>query len=123
MNDQEKETLYVDVDWSSTGLWSAKGNMSYERVDMPAWLRARFEFWTEWYNRWEPWNYEDDDPLSGKPDDELFDAYGLSLAIDLQRVLGASYDVHYMKTRKSANSVLAQLDIVREADPLTLSGE
>jgi len=94
-----RERVLVDLDVSSTGIWVKGGNASYDYFDLPPWLIARFEFWTWWYNRWEPWT-DKDGGKDRKPDDELFQAYGLSLAVDLQRVLGPDVEVFYIGRKK-----------------------
>jgi hypothetical protein len=95
--DTAKVILIVDTDWSSTGIWiresdGIKRNMGYERLNLPPWLVARFEYWTWWYNRWEAWTTGADER---EPDEILFEAYGYSLAIDLKRVVGGRYHVEF----------------------------
>ena len=101
---EKKAYLRVDLDWGSTGIWVldepfqkyAGGNLSdYKSLNLPYWLIERFNLWTDWYNSWEPWNKDGDS--QNEPEDELFDAYGLSLAIDLKQFLGDEYHVEYMK--------------------------
>jgi len=90
--------LRVDLDWGSTGLWvlkkpfqeTAGGNASYAAFRLPQWLIDRFDVWAQWHDAWEPWNDN-----KNEPDHELFEAYGLSLAIDLKRFLGPGYHVEY----------------------------
>ncbi len=96
---ERKAYIRVDLDWDSTGIWvldnpfqkTAGRNASYEIFSIPKWLIDRFEVWTQWYNAQEP-------RRAGKDsiDQEYFDAYGLSLAIDLKRYLGADYHIEYM---------------------------
>ena len=86
--------LMVDVDWSSTGLWvkikdDGFANTQYEYYDLPQWLLDRFNYWTELFNSQEPTTIEED------LDWDSFNAYGLSLAIDLKRVLGDGYRIFY----------------------------
>jgi len=92
----EKETLVVKLDWSSTGIWS-KGkdhysNASYDWLKLPAGLMARFEYWSWWYNRSAP---EQKDSASREPNEKFFEAYGLSIAIDLKRVVGDRFHVEF----------------------------
>ncbi len=90
--------LRVWLDWCSTGIWAidtpfqqaAGANVSYESLNLPSWLIDRFNLWTDWYNEWEPWNSN-----LNEPEEELFEAYGLSLAIDLKRFLESEYYIEY----------------------------
>jgi len=108
-----KQLLRVWCDWCSTGIWvidepmqkTAGANADYEDYDLPDWLVARFDYWTDWWNSWEPWQTRDAE------EDYLMDAYVLSLAMDLKRVLGPDYyvevagkEIHhdYDKRRKNA---------------------
>ena len=95
----------IDLDWCSSGLWMYRQgdkrwvNLDYESVEMPEWLEARFDFWTDWYNRKDPRR------SSMTPDEsEQFEAYGFSLAIDLCRHLTEnfeeSFEVRHGRTRK-----------------------
>lgn len=85
--------LAVELDWCSSGLWKYERkndrwfNLSYESVEMPDWLVARFDFWTSWMNRKDPVN----DTMS-KDESILFGAYGLSLALDLRRHVTETYE-------------------------------
>lgn len=86
--------LMVDVDWSSTGLWvkikdNGWANTDYEYYNLPSWLIDRFNYWTELFDSQEPTTIEED--LNW----DNFNAYGLSLAIDLKRVLGEKYHIYY----------------------------
>jgi hypothetical protein len=81
------DDLHVDIDWGSTGIWIEGGPLSrYSDLDLPDWLVERFRYWTGWYNSHAPWNGE-------TIDHELFDAYALSLAVDLKRVVGERHRV------------------------------
>ena len=95
----------IDLDWCSSGLWRYEQSdnrwcvLGYESVDMPEWLVARFDFWTDWYNRKEPRRFE-----MSADESEQFAAYGFSLAIDLCRHLTETFvdnfEVRYGRTRK-----------------------
>ena len=90
-----RDHLMVDHDWGSTGLWvkiegDGWANTRYEWHDVPDWLVARFDYWCELHERSAP-----DRPDPEELDEEAFDAYGLSLAIDLKRVLGPDVHVFY----------------------------
>jgi hypothetical protein len=85
------DDLHVDIDWGSTGIWIDGRNLSqYSCLNLPDWLVERFRYWTGWYNSHEPWNGE-------TIDQELFDAYGWSLAVDLKRVVGESHRIFWRK--------------------------
>ena len=92
----EKETLVVDLDYSSTGIWSKgkdhNSNASYDWLKLPAGLMARFEYWSWWYNRYEPWAKDSE---ARAPNEKFFEAYGLSLAIDLKRLVGDKFHVEF----------------------------
>lgn len=86
--------IKVEVDWSSTGIWvkiknNGWANAQYEDYDLPQWLVDRFNYWTELFNSQEPETIEND--LNW----DQFEAYGLSLAVDLKRVLGDDYNIFY----------------------------
>lgn len=93
MPSEDKLIIAVDLDWCSSGLWKYEvendrwRNLSYESVEMPEWLVARFDFWTSWMNRTDPMS----DRMS-KDESILFGAYGLSLALDLRRHLTEIFD-------------------------------
>lgn len=95
--DTETKSIYVWVDWESTGIWivdEKEGylmNADYERFGLPQELVARFKYWERWYSDAMPgWNDE-----QNKTDQKLFDAYGLSLAIDLKRFVGEKHRIIY----------------------------
>ena len=54
-------------------------------------LVERFNYWTSWYDTSKPWKRRE------LVDDQLFEAYGLSLAIDLKRVLGHDYYIEFRR--------------------------
>ena len=93
--------IRVDLDWGSTGIWlldapfqkTAGTNVAYDDFSLPSWLVDRFNVWTEWYNAWTPWKGD-----KNKPDQKAFEAYGLSLAIDLKRFLGDDHHVEFRGT-------------------------
>ncbi len=91
-----KATIYVDVDWGSTGIWIVEpglyANADYALFDLPEWLVERFDYWTWWFNGM-PFG-----GFSNQTDWEEFTAYGRSLAIDLKLVLGNEYEVRYGRT-------------------------
>ncbi|MCX6906540.1 MAG: hypothetical protein NTY01_00695 [Verrucomicrobia bacterium] len=95
----KKEGLDVDLDWGSTGIWEYSddkylhGNLSYASLRLPPWLIERFDYWTWWFNRMTP------ETGANAPDDDLFEAYGLSLAIDLKLWVGERFDVYYRKKK------------------------
>ena len=105
MPNEDVTIFAIDLDWCSSGLWMyEQGNdhwsmLGYECVDMPEWLVARFDFWTDWYNRKEPRHFE-----MSQDESEQFDAYGFSLALDLCRHLTETctetFEVRYGRTRK-----------------------
>ncbi len=77
--------VYVWVDWESTGLWIEResgglANMEYEHFDLPKDMVERFKYWTAWFSNRRP-EMED---KQNQIDDELFRAYGISLAIQLK---------------------------------------
>ncbi|MBW3138906.1 hypothetical protein KUV56_05080 [Ferrimonas balearica] len=85
--------ITVDKDWGSTGIWckvdSSWGNAKYEDFPIPNWLIDRFNYWCDWY----------DSHIFKKLDFEesewtRLEAYKLSLAIDLRRVLDSSYVIY-----------------------------
>ena len=53
-------------------------------------------YWSWWYNRWEPW---ETDSAARELNKKFFEAYGLSLAIDLKRVVGERYHVEFRGER------------------------
>lgn len=86
--------LKADIDWSSTGKWvkiknAGWANTQYEDYDLPKWLIERFNYWTEFYNSYPSETIEKDMNW------DQFEAYGISLAVDLKRVLGNEYNVFY----------------------------
>ncbi len=102
----EDVTIFaIDLDWCSSGLWIYRqgdkrwGNIDYESVDMPQWLVSRFDFWTDWYNRKDPRNFD-----MRQDESDEFAAYGFSLAIDLCRHLTETFEetfeVRNGRTRK-----------------------
>lgn len=99
------QVIVVDLDWSSTGLWSNGHGVPYDHLEIPPWLLARFEFWSWWHSRSEPWANPREGATPNGPDQALFDAYGLSLAIDLQRCLGTDYEVRYLRSNKLASGI------------------
>ena len=104
MNTKNRTLISVDLDWGSTGLWiyeSARdgwSNLSYNYLALPDWLVGRFVFWTDWHNRKIPEDYQ----MPGD-EEELFNAYQLSLALDLRRFLDqcqpAKYEVRCGRER------------------------
>lgn len=92
---QKEKSVYVWVDWESTGLWveTASGglaNANYEHFNLPKDMIQRFEFWTAWFSNRRP-EMEDN---QNQMDDELFRAYGISLAIQL-KLFHDEYRVFY----------------------------
>jgi hypothetical protein len=88
--------LRVWVDYGSSGIWEIKepkqhlaGKCWTPDQEIPAWLLDRFDYWTSWFDVHEPWN------SSPGLDGELFHAYGLSLAVDLKRLLGDDYYIEF----------------------------
>ena len=61
----------------------------YQGLDLPQWLIDRMEYWSAWYESYVP------EEIEVKMDWESFEAYGLSLAIDLKRIVGNRYVVYY----------------------------
>lgn len=114
-----REVIVVDLDWSSTGIWLNGGNVSYDRFNIPPWLLARFEFWSWWYNRWEPWRNTQEEAQLREPDEELFDAYGLSIAIDLQRHLGPTFAVLFRRKTVSCDNLPSPISIEEVYDHLS----
>ena len=98
MQKEEKENklIYVWCDFESTGIWGLTnegylGNADYERFDLPQGLVVRFKFWERWFSdTYVEWNDE-----RNKMDRKLFDAYGLSLAVDLKRFTGDKHRIFY----------------------------
>jgi FAD/FMN-containing dehydrogenase len=102
------DDLHVDIDWGSTGIWIEGANLSrYSDLDIPDWLVERFRYWTGWYNSHAPWNGE-------TLDHELFDAYAMSLAVDLKRVVGHRHRIFYLKKQ----IVLVDENKVRQSIPV-----
>jgi hypothetical protein len=95
--DEYKALLRVWVDYGSGGIWEIKEpkqkhagkGWTHDPAILPVSLQERFDYWTSWHDFQEPWN-----GWPG-PDNHLFEAYGLALAIDLKRVLGDDYYVEY----------------------------
>lgn len=95
-----RNELYVDIDWGSSGIWSIEDgrgyvNDIYGNFDLPDWLVKRFQYWTGWYNC----EHQPGD-INEKMDWESFNAYGLSLAVDLKRVVGDKYKVFWWADSK-----------------------
>ena len=106
---EDKDVLAIDLDWGSTGIWILRGehwlNLDYAPLNLPDWLIARFNFWTEWFNRQSPVSF-----CMQKKEERHFHAYGLSLAIDLRRVLGEEYEVRFGRSHVIALSSPAMSD-------------
>jgi hypothetical protein len=93
--DERPNILMISKDWGSTGVWvrTQSGGMAncttYDRFNFPEWLVRKFDFWSVWY--------ENNDPLEIEKilDSSLWNAYGLSLAIDVKRIVGDRYVVYY----------------------------
>lgn len=86
--------LKVDIDWSSTGLWvkiknNGWVNAQYDDYNLPRWLVERFDYWTKLYNSYPP------ETIDNEINWDQFEAYGISLAVDLKRVLGDDYNVFF----------------------------
>lgn len=93
----QNKTFYVWCDWESTGIWVADEkdphlkNADYQKYHLPQELITRFQYWERWFSDAMPeWNNE-----RNKTDQKLYDAYGLSLAIDLKRFVGDKNRVVY----------------------------
>lgn len=95
------ERLVIDKDWGSSVLWGPSkkygglANYStYEEFGFPDWLIRKFDFWSAWY--------EHNDPLrmDETMDWELWNAYGIALAIDVKRIVGDKYAVYYYPERE-----------------------
>ncbi len=105
-----EDDLRVDIDWGSSGIWTRDLKMRhYSDLKLPDWLVDRFRYWIGWYNSQQP------ERVSETLDSELFDAYGLSLAVDLKRVVGERRRVFYVGRKKEI--VLVDERRVRESVP------
>lgn len=107
------DKIYVWEEWGSSGLWilddeeprGVGGNVSYEEFNLPKDLVQRFEYWINWHDAIRPeWSDE-----KNNFDRFLFDAYGMSLSIDLKRFLGDKHRVFY-GTRLDQNCFEVILD-------------
>lgn len=93
--DKRINIIMVNKDWGSSVLWgrSSTGGManysSYEHFGFPSWLIERFDYWSNWYESNIPEN------ISDSLDWDSFEAYGLSLAIDIKRLVGDKFVVYY----------------------------
>jgi len=54
----------------------------YEQFALPEEIITRFKYWENWFNDSRPGYNDEEDRF----DQKLYDAYGLSLAIDLKRL-------------------------------------
>lgn len=94
---ENNESIHVWCDWESTGIWTPMdeeghlANDEYERFNLPQDLITRFKYWERWFSDAVPgWNNK-----QNKTDKKLYDAYGLSLAVDLKRFIGEKHRVFY----------------------------
>ncbi len=85
--------ITVDVDWGSTGIWikgaNSWGNDQYKNHPIPTWLVERFQYWCDWYNSHATGEFDFEEETWIE-----LEAYKLSLAIDLRRVLDSQYVVY-----------------------------
>lgn len=84
--------VLVNKDWGSTGVWvpSRSGgwaNTSFASLNLPDWLVERFVFWSAWYESRTP------EKIDEEFDWDSWNAYELSLAIDLKNFLGNEHRV------------------------------
>lgn len=76
------------MDWGSTALWvpNDSGGISnvstYERYKLPEDFIRRMKYWAAWFDN----RRVEVEDQQNQIDDELFEAYGLSIAIDLKRL-------------------------------------
>lgn len=92
---KNNKSIHVWCDWESTGMWIEEDghlkNADYGLFALPQELITRFKYWERWFSDAVPeWNDE-----QNKTDRKLYNAYGLSLAIDLKRFFGEKYRVFY----------------------------
>ena len=95
--EERPNILMISKDWGSTVVWlrDETGGMAncttYEGFDFnfPEWLIRRFDFWSAWYESNDPLHIEETLDL------RLFNAYGISLAIDVKRIVKDRYVVYY----------------------------
>ena len=96
--EERPNILMVSQDYGSSAVWlrNQGGGMancsSYNGFDFnfPDWLICKLDFWSAWHERENDPNEEE-----GTIDWTLFHAYGLSLAIDVKRIVGDKYVVYY----------------------------
>ena len=93
--DKRPNLLMVSKDWGSTVLWGylENGHMAnystYERFGFPDSLIRRCDFWSGWYENNEPCRIEETLNL------QMWEAYGLALAIDIKRFVRDRYIVYF----------------------------
>lgn len=93
---KQHQLIHVWCDWESTGLWirgvdGQLENAEHESFDLPQGLIERFKYWERWFSD----TYPEQSNEQNKMDPDLYDAYGLSLAIDLKRFVGEKHRVFY----------------------------
>ncbi len=90
---EDKIHITVDKDWGSTGIWvkgcRTWGNAKYQDFPIPDWLIKRFEYWSDRYDSHisKGCEFEEEEW-------QLLEAYKLSLAMDLRRVLDDRFVVY-----------------------------
>lgn len=97
--------IVVRKDWGSSALWG-RGRFgglanftSYDELSLPQWLVDRMNYWSDWFDCRDP------EQPDHHMDWEDFHAYGLSIAIDLKRFLGAEWEVEYDAGYKTVHAV------------------
>ncbi|MBU1630178.1 hypothetical protein KKD88_03830 [Patescibacteria group bacterium] len=92
---EDNQLIHVWCDWESTGIWIRRdshfGYAEYEDFGLPADLVGRFKYWERWHSD----TYPEQSNEQNKMDRDLYDAYGLSLAIDLKRFVEDKHRVFY----------------------------
>jgi len=98
--DTRPNVLMVDKDWGSSVIWvrGRRGGManctSYDRFGFPDWLVRRLDLWSAWYGNNDP------SEISKTLDWELWEGYGLALAVDVKRIVGDKYVVSFGTRRE-----------------------
>lgn len=93
---ENNESIHVWCDWGSTAIWLAGEdgylkNADYGLFALPEKLIIRLKYWESWFNNARPECSNEEN----KTDEKLYDAYGLSLAIELKQFVGEKHRVFY----------------------------
>jgi len=91
---EKQQSVFVWYDWGGPGIWvmGEDGNLrsaEYEQFALPEEIITRFKYWENWFNDSRPGYNDEEDRF----DQKLYDAYGLSLAIDLKRLFKEKHRV------------------------------